>query len=281
MYKARAARQQPRLLHMNGVLTLDEQGHLKSAEDSSGKPPDVRLVYVDNWREADLKTLQGDYDPLAVARKLVPADAVMPSSAAVPAQAKNFSELWRMRRCRDGDLAAGGASLPARVVDPVAWASVQQRLAAIQERLLAGAAYQGQLPDQIKKLSDDLKPEAWVSAGKRPPLNLIGAAPRPTNAQQGAAARVGSSLEAYLKEQDPEKKKLKGQEFTRTKLIADIYALFTRPNRQMTASDWQDAQQLLGMYPPGPEGELIEGRSDAAEHGLRPSDIVSGSPMIS
>jgi hypothetical protein len=279
----RGARQRPTLYATGGKITVDEQGRLQSEQGTAGLA-DITLAYVDaGAREANLASVQSGFDPVASAERLLRLTEARANGAKAGDQLHtSLVQLWKLYDQRRG--IGAERSMPAASVgyicDPVAWASVQQRLAAVEERLLAGEEYQTGLQNQIDQLAAELAADKWRPAGEIPQINLIAAGwaalaassqnvrdggmhgqdARATQAGQDARVSQGNLLEAYLdpKEPDAAKKRDLINRAPRLKLAQDILGVLTQSGRPNAAGELTAAAQILSLRPPSGTGELIE-----------------------
>src|SRR5437588_723894 len=137
----------------------------------------ARAARIGLWQSRrKLETLQGDFDPLAVARHMLGGRSLDKSDSSAGGSSYSLEQVWERYRQRRQPRERGSVSgLPGYVSDPVAWASIQQRLAAIGERLLAGQQYQGPaLQTEIDKLAKELgDDQQWSLKGDLPQLDIL------------------------------------------------------------------------------------------------------------
>lgn len=255
--RRRAASQQPQLWYQGQVLAMGASPPSKPLRDTMAG---LRVAYVDAARRRQpLESLYQPADPVAAARRLAGLDR---SAQAAPAA--TLAQAWQLyqSRCRPAPAAAAASgsssTLAAWCVDPVALASVQQRLAAIGQRLTAGMAYQGpDLEAAIRQLQSELADDRlWQPRGRVPVVSAAAAGSHDPRATAELAARW---LAAYPMTEREKQRALVPPGVTSDALLAAVYGAFEQglvppePDRLATALE------LLALVPPaGPEELRLE-----------------------
>ncbi|MEX2176533.1 MAG: hypothetical protein WD872_19365 [Pirellulaceae bacterium] len=246
VFHRRGVHQQPVLLHARqGQLTIDNKLLVGSnPQDRAPRDHDFAIAYVDlGAATADWKEARSEFDPLRHAQSLLEGPGKAPPAST--AKQVSLQSVWDLLDQRQG-----------YSVDPVLWASVQQRLAAIEERILAGEEYQTALPLHLQSLASDLNSQKWLPAGKRPRLSLASVAHRDsaTDASQNAL----QLLAAWSQAGEPAKRReLLAKQASRTATIRDFYSLAASESG-LPDKGLKSLTEILGQMPLDPGGELVE-----------------------
>jgi hypothetical protein len=257
--RRRGARQQPRLWHKGQMLALDENAPAppKAFRDALA---DLRVAYVDAARRSQpLDAQDAPTDPVAAARRLAGLDR---SPRAAPAA--TLAQVWQLyqSRCRPapaGTPQGGGLTpLAAYCLDPVALGSIQQRLVAISQRLVAGGAYQGPtLEAAIAQLQSELADDRWWQPrGRLPVLSVASPASSDRHDPQATPERAAGWLAAYPKTEPEKRRNLIPAGATSDALLAAVYGAFQQGLVPPDADHLKTALELLALVPPAGPDEL-------------------------
>lgn len=247
--RRRGARQQPRLWHRGQVLALEDSAQPPTALKHA--LAGLRVAYVDAARRSQpLESLYEPADPVASARRLVGRDR---SARANPSA--TLAQVWQLyqTRCRPAPSAApshgSSGALAAFCVDPVALGSIQQRLAAVGQRLLAGAAYQGpELEAAIRQLQSELTDDRlWQPRGRVPALSVASAGPTDPRATAEAAA---GWLAAYPKTEPEKRRDLIPPGAASDAVLAALYGAFQQGLVPLDTDHLKTALELMTLTLP-------------------------------
>jgi hypothetical protein len=256
--RRRGAAQQPLLLYANHVFRADNKGKLVALQGQGDSFEDFTLAYVDRWqKQHKLEALQGDFDPLAAARRILGGRSPAKSEAAGESSGTTLQPVWELYRKRRQPSAVGpGRALPGYVYDPVAWSSIQQRLAAIGERILAGQQYQGPaLQTEIDKLAKELADDQqWTLKADLPKLDLLQVA----SGERGAGGE--NLFEVYWKTERAKRRESLPRNATLTRVVSDLYQSLSDPAHSAEARQrLAVAAEFLSLVSsPERSSELIE-----------------------
>ncbi len=250
--RRRGVSQRPMLLFGDQAIQLDERGGLVTAHGQAAKIEDFTLAYVDRWQaRRSVETLQSDFDPLAAARRMLGGGSRDKNDSAAGGAAFTLDQAWeRYRQRRSVSLSSGSGALPGYVVDPVGWSSVQQRLAAIGERLLAGQQYQGpSLQTEIDKLAKELgDDQQWSPKGDLPNLDLLQAA----RGERPAGGGGDNVFEAYWKAEAAKRNEAVPRNVPVQRVVSDIYRALSDPAKSAEARQrLTAAAELLSLVSRG------------------------------
>jgi hypothetical protein len=230
-HRRRGIAQQPVLLHREDLYRPNSDGLVTTAQGKTPPQDNVLLCYVDRWQSRrKLAELQSSFDPLSDFKKTFGQTNSSPAKPEAAAAGQSLLQLWALyRHRREGTQADSDepAALPGYSLDPVAWSSVQQRLSAIGERLLAGKQYQGPaLQMEIDKLAKDLGDEQqWASEGGLPKLSL----PPPDGLERTTpgTGTSGNVFAAYSQAEPDKRTETIPRGVSRARVVRDIYAELT------------------------------------------------------
>ncbi len=256
----RGARQQPVLWHSSGAYHISGKGFANEA-GQEGLFDDFMLAYVDTWSsQKDFKSFRSEFDSLADARRVLGQTST--GSGNGSAAGETLQSVWNRYRQRREAPANDTSPLPAYVVDPVAWASVQDRLAALGERLLAGREYQATaLQTEIDRLARDLNSdEMWSPRGALPQLSYLHAARQP-NASK-ATDQPGTSenlLLLYLKTEPDKREELLPKRVSYPRVLSDVCTVLSDGSSPTDVrTTLQTALELCNRYRPADVTPLLE-----------------------
>lgn len=248
--------QRPRLWHKDRLIALDAAGRVPRGalrDQLAG----LRVAYVDAARRAaPLDRLSEAADPVAAARRLLGLEA--PASGA---EAATLAEAWRLyqQRVRPGSAAGpspAGASGPAFSCDPVAWGSVQQRLAALGERLAAGRQYQGaEMEAAIRQLVAELADDRFWQPRGQVPVYSVGDVPG-ERGQRHDPAQVATWLQAYAQAEPEQRRGVLPAGLTADGLLAALCGALQQGLVPLDRGVLQRAEELLALLPPEAPDEL-------------------------
>jgi hypothetical protein len=226
--RRRGVHQQPTLFHGDKTVRLDAEGRLVDSQGAAAKIDDFALAYIDaRQRRRKLQELQTTFDPLSDAKRLLGSASADKLGGEAGGANRSLHQVWQLYRQRRQPLAGSSDSpveLAAYSIDPVAWASVQQRLAAVGERLLAGRQYQGtELQKEIDRLAKELA-DQWKSQGALPSLDRLQVLREDGIGSSGGKSPGGENLlEAYWKTEPAKRNEALPRNISRVDLIKDIY----------------------------------------------------------
>jgi hypothetical protein len=270
----RGAHQRPVLWHVGRRVLVDTKGKLVDAggaATSAPPPADFGIAYVSWFKRKSLETLQAKHDAVAAGAELVGSSPSSSFTSAASAP-RSLRYVWQLYANRRSPPAESG-QLPAYVTNPVAWADVQQRVAAVGERVFAGEEYQTTAGAEIESLVRDLQnDDKWRPAGALPRLNVtLAERTGPSSRSSRTPARPDSSpaqnllLEYISRKAEPPKQRelLSAPGINEPRLIHDIHAALAE---RLPAADARQrlaaAAAMLAQYrqqAPGSE-TLIEGQ---------------------
>lgn len=266
----RSVRQEPKLWHSDRGYHFDGK-RLVDADGQAAKIEDFTLAYVDRWKSrTKIDELRSAHDPLTDAKRLI-------------GQA-SLNQVWQRFRERREVPSGDSNSLPAYVVDPVAWSSIQDRLAAIGERLFAGHEYQGTtLQTEIQKLATDLNnDDAWRPRGPLPKFTLLQAVRQ--TAKVGDSGQPASSenlFKLYLKTEAAKRDEVLPKRAEMPRLLRDVYAALTEGAGSSDArANIRTAHELFDRYrQPGNYPLVEEHFLQLLSGGLVPGETVTSQQM--
>lgn len=191
--------------------------------------PIVSADYWQSWKKQD--ELKSKYDVLAKAKELIePADQR-------PSPLQLAWEAYQRRAAGHDDDPKRPLPLAWRrgfVMDPVRWASLEQRLLALEDRLFAGEDYQEGLGNQFAALADELSSGNWQEFPETQSAtnlrltswkNLAAAAGDP-----GASGRepndLGQLYDTWLKATPEEQPRITFPDADRPRAISELFARF-------------------------------------------------------
>lgn len=243
----RGAPQQPVLFHLDQQYQWPVTGQTAAAKTIPDNVLRTRLCLIDaRQSRVPLAELQSSFDPLSELQKAFDGTTAKQQAAAATAESsRSLPEVWELyRKLR----APEPGRLPGYVIDPVAWSSIQQRLSAVGQRLLAGKQYQGAgLQTEIDGLARDLDDaQFWKLDGDSPLLALEERLrAEPLAAEHGS----GNLLANYLRAEPDKKAEAIPRQVSRLKLVQDIYQELTRKSADDARGPLAAALELLQRVP--------------------------------
>src|SRR6185369_13919600 len=136
-------------------------------------------------------------------------------------------------------------------IDPVAWSSIEQRLAAVGERLFAGREYQGAaLQTEIERLAKDLNSdEAWRPRGQLPRFGYLQAVRQASYTTEVAQAAGENIFLLYLKTEAAKRDEVLPKRATPIRLVRYIYtALCDETTSSDARANLNAALELFERY---------------------------------
>lgn len=268
----RGVSQMPVLFAQGAVFRFGQEelsAKLKNAATNAA------LCYVGSQKGQDIKQIWSEFDPVAD----FGGGTAKPGAAGSARSLKDqVQELWEAyaRREQPRGTDASDRALPGYVLDPVGWSSIQQRIAAIGERLLAGKQYQTpELAQHVAGLIHELQDEErWKPHGKLPGLSLPQVA---VSAPVGTAAAVRKNAFQEYAAAEPDKKAEKiPRGLKRDQALRDVYDDLTKPGpggsgRARLALAVEFLQKAA---PAEPAADFIEGHFLTLLHAGLPADAA-------
>jgi hypothetical protein len=256
----RGAHQQPVLWHSSDAYRFNGKEFVNESGEQ-GQFEDFMLAYVDTWSsQKDFKSFRSEFDPLTDARSILGQTTTKTANA--PAAGETLQTAWNRYRQRRESPANDTSPLPAYVVDPVAWSSIQDRLAAIGERLLAGREYQATaLQTEIDRLARDLNSdEMWRPRGTLPQLSYLHAARQPNAVKATEQLSPDENLLLlYLKAEPDKREELLPKQANYPRVLSDVCtALADGSSPADVRKSLQTALELLNRYRPADVPPLLE-----------------------
>ncbi|HEY2415181.1 MAG TPA: vWA domain-containing protein [Pirellulaceae bacterium] len=252
--------QQPVLFHADAIYRLNDSGKLVDSSGQPAKIEDFSLAYVDRWRSnKSLDEIRSSFDPLNDAKALLGQASVGESTSGEGKQSLN--QLWNTYQQRRQPSSGEYGPLPAYSIDPVAWSSVQQRLAAIGERLFAGREYQGAaLQTEIERLAKDLDSiETWRPRGTLPKLSVLQVARQSQASSSDNSSSNDNVLSIYLKTETAKRDEVLPKRVSATRLAKDIYsALIDDSTTSDARINLRAAMELFDRYRQPSDPYLLE-----------------------